>query len=105
MSKLSFHQGAIPGQQVVKLDGKSISDQVRSISITAKPGELPTVVLDLLVFEIESDLEEGVSQIQVTQGTADLLQRYGWTPPPSGYVVRKLYTTEELKQSNGQEGQ
>lgn len=105
MSKLSFHQGTSLSDQVVKLDGEDISKQVRSLSITATAGQLPAVVLDLLVFEIDSEAEEGVSEIQVTQGTADLLLRFGWTPPPSGYVVRKLYTTEEIEQSHGQEGQ
>ena len=96
MSKLTFHQGVSRNDQVVTLDGENISKQVRSISITAGVGQLPSVVLELLVLEVDSELEEGVTEIRVPQATADLLSRFGWIAPPSGYVVRKSYTAEGI---------
>lgn len=108
MAKLSFHQGTSRSDQVVILDGEDISKQVRSISITADAGQLPAVVLELMVIEVDSDVPGSVPEIRVAQGTADLLQRFGWTPPSSCFVAAKAYTAEELiaeQQANGQEGQ
>lgn len=96
MSKLTFHQGVGRGDQVVTLDGEDISKQVRSVSITADAGQPPGVVLELLVHEVDSEIEQGVSEIRVPQATADLLSRFGWIAPPSGYVVRKSYTAEGI---------
>lgn len=96
MSKLTFRQGVSRGDQVVTLDDENISKQVRSIRITADAGQPPSVVLELLVLEVDSEVEEGVTEIRVPQATADLLSRFGWIAPPSGYVVRKTYTAEEI---------
>ena len=95
MSRLSFHQGPSRIDQIVKLDGEDISSQVQSISITAKAGELPTILLDLLVIEVDSEVPGSVPELRVTQESADLLKRFGWTPPPD-FAAAKTYTTEEI---------
>lgn len=78
MPKLIFHQGAGRYDQKVELDGADISRLVRSVSIDAEAGVIPSVRLELAVFEVESVAE---GKIHIASGTEDLLVRLGWTPP------------------------
>lgn len=96
MAKLTFHQG--PGRRdgVILLDGEDISPAVCSVSIKADAGEIPEVSLQLAVIEIEVEIPGRENEIRVTQATADLLKRFGWAPPPSGFVVAKASTAEEI---------
>lgn len=79
MPKLIFHQGVGRSDQVVTLDGDDISRLVRSVSIDAEAGHIPSVRLELAVFEIESAAEG--TKVHIASGTEDLLVRLGWTPP------------------------
>lgn len=87
MARLSFHQGESRSDQVVKLDGEDISNKVRSITISARAGELPSVVLDLMVIEVDSDVPGSVPELRVTKESAELLERFGWTAPGDSAVV------------------
>lgn len=77
MARLAFRQEG--RKQVVELDGEDISACIRSINISAEAWEAPEVSLQLAVFEIETGADE--SRIHIAEGTAELLQRLGWTPP------------------------
>lgn len=77
MGKLAFWQAG--QRQTVELDGEDISRVVRSVSIDAEAGGLPTVRLELAVFELET--ASGETKIHLGSGTEDLLKRLGWTPP------------------------
>ena len=78
MRKLKYTQTNTVDQRV-ELEGEDISRLVRSVSIEAEAGHLPTVTLELAVFEIET--AAGDAKIHLAQGTAELLERFGWTPP------------------------
>ncbi len=77
MATLAVKQSG--ARQTVELDGDDISRNVRAISLDIEAGQLPTVRVDLAVFELETDT--GETKIHLAPGTADLLVRLGWTPP------------------------
>ena len=66
-------------KQTVELDGEDISSAIRSMTLDVEAAQPPTVHLNLVVFEIETDL--GETRIHITDSTVDLLKRLGWTPP------------------------
>lgn len=65
-------------QQLV-LDGVDISNVVRNTRLDVPCGEIPRAVVDVVVFEGVSVGVEAV--VFIPPETADLLIRYGWTPP------------------------
>ena len=76
--KLTYRQ-TNPVKQEVELDGVDISRLVRSVSIEAEAAHVPTVTLELAVFEMHSEI--AAARIYVAPGTAELLVELGWTPP------------------------
>nr|WP_024067041.1 hypothetical protein [Streptomyces sp. F2]AHC28120.1 hypothetical protein pFP3.18c [Streptomyces sp. F2] len=72
------------GMGTVEVDGHDISPAVRGLTLSAKAGHLPRLVLDLLVFTGEID---GEAQVHIPDDTAATLVALGWTPPDDGQPV------------------
>lgn len=65
----------------VELDGRDVSNALRGVSLDLEAGELPRVLLDVLVYDLTTNLEP--ENIEVPSYTAELLESIGWTPPKS----------------------
>lgn len=77
-TRLQFN-GAAGG--TVEIDGTDISHTVQDVTLTARPGQLPTLRLDLVVYTAEVD---GEAVVSVPEETAAALVALGWTPPSEG---------------------
>lgn len=95
MSKLSFHQGPGRYEQVVKLDGEDISSAIRGLSFTVDAGDLPTVDLQLAVFEIEAD-GGFEARVHIAEETVELLKRLGWASPELVTGAATSTTAQEI---------
>ncbi|HEY9473386.1 MAG TPA: hypothetical protein VIS06_05965 [Mycobacteriales bacterium] len=61
----------------VSLDGESISDAVRGLTLTMCAGDIPTLTLDV----VADVLFDGQTDVVIPEETRALLVRLGWTPP------------------------
>lgn len=66
-----------PGAGSVEIEGEQLSG-VRAVTVKGTPGEIPQLVVELLIFDLEVDGEMGVEIPRETHAT---LRRLGWTPP------------------------
>lgn len=62
----------------VQLEGHDISNATAGLDIRMRPGCLPEVRLDVILYDLTSEVETTVT---VPDATRDLLVRLGWTPP------------------------
>lgn len=67
------------GGQIVELDGVDISRALYGLSLTIRAGDMPSAVLDVVVEEIPTELDE--VRAYLPDATKELLVRLGWTPP------------------------
>ncbi|MBC2903150.1 hypothetical protein [Streptomyces cupreus] len=86
MSKHGVRPGALrisgtglPGGTQVELDGEDIAPLVEGLSLRIGVKALPTVTLDVIVHELDTELPN--PRVVVPEKTRDLLVRLGWTPP------------------------
>ncbi|TDD88368.1 hypothetical protein [Actinomadura rubrisoli] len=68
--------GAV-GNGQVEVDGREVRG-VRSLIVKSAVGESPTLVLNLLLHELEVD---GRLQVEVPKEVQETLIALGWTPP------------------------
>lgn len=61
----------------IVLDGTDIANHVNKLSLVAEVGEIPKVVLSLVVIPSVS----GDAKVSIDSPTHDLLVGLGWTPP------------------------
>jgi hypothetical protein len=66
----------------IELDGTDVSNAVKGLTLTMKPGQLPTAVLEIPVVDLSS--EPGEANVHISDATRDLLVQIGWTPPTEG---------------------
>ena len=69
------------GGGTVEVGGHDISNAVRGFTLTSEVGRMPGILLDLLVFTGEAEVEGDV-KVHVPHETAAALVALGWTPPP-----------------------
>lgn len=62
----------------LEIGGVDISAATRSVELRVKAGDLPEVMVDLSVIEVEID---GEAEFKVLPVTRDALIALGWTPP------------------------
>jgi hypothetical protein len=62
----------------VTLDDQDISHLITSATVTFAPGSMPTAELGVVAYESGW---AGEAELILTPGTAELLERFGWTPP------------------------
>jgi hypothetical protein len=67
------------GGQVVEVDGVDISRALIGLSLNIRAGDMPSVVLDVIVEEVPTQLDE--VRAYLPDATKELLVRLGWTPP------------------------
>jgi hypothetical protein len=86
MSKHGVHSGrlrlagtGLPGGTRIELDSKDITCSVAALSVHVGVDHLPTAVLDVILHELDTELEN--PRVIVPEKTRDLLVRLGWTPP------------------------
>ena len=65
----------------VEIDGIDISNFVCGLDLHSAVGNLPTITLDLLPFEVHVDVEDYV-RLEVPDGARSALIALGWAPPP-----------------------
>lgn len=75
------------GGSQVKIGGTDVSNATESLALHASGRELPSLTLNIVVPEFRVKGEDVT--VQVSQETADLLVKLGWTPPPSTNDERK----------------
>lgn len=63
------------------LDGQDISNLLRAVKVEASPHP-PEVTLRLGSIAVEVQGEAG-PELRLDEGTAELLEKFGWTPPES----------------------
>lgn len=63
----------------VEVDGLDVAYMTNGADLRIRPDEMPGLVLDLTVDEVEVD---GEMTVTVPEGTAKALIKIGWTPPP-----------------------
>jgi hypothetical protein len=63
---------------VVEVDGQDVANGLRGYTLRSKAGHMPTLELDLRVFDTEVD---GEARVVVPAGTREALIKLGWTPP------------------------
>lgn len=62
----------------VHLDDQDISSALQGADLKLRPGCLPEVTLDVIVYDLSSEVE---GTVVVPSETRELLVRLGWTPP------------------------
>ncbi|MFE6816025.1 hypothetical protein [Streptomyces sp. NPDC057677] len=68
------------GRGTVEVNGTDISHAVRAVRLGSEAGELPTVELELGVYDVSTQAE---AQVYITEETEAALIALGWTPPPA----------------------
>jgi len=68
------------GRGEVFIDGQKVRG-VRGLKLEGEVGDLPRLVLDVVVHEAEVD---GETVVTVPEKTAETLKRLGWMPPAEG---------------------
>lgn len=86
-------QGEATPQRIV-IHGHDVTDLVRSLTFDAGVGRLPRLSLELVVIET-TQIESEHATVWMEPGTAELLQRAGWTPPEGRPAELLAATTEE----------
>jgi hypothetical protein len=74
--------GEKPGTTRVELDGTDITKLTTGVTVSYAVGQIPSVELDVLVFEATSDA--GLAEIRIPEDTRALLMKFGWSPPTDG---------------------
>lgn len=65
------------------VDGIDLSRGARSAQLTLATGELPTLVFDPIIFNLDGvDLDE--AHVAVSEQATQALVALGWTPPDGG---------------------
>lgn len=76
----------------IVIDGHDISNHVRSINLSATPGRLPRLEIELVVMDVTALGEQ--TTVRIDPGTVELLQRSGWTAPEGDPTVLWPRTTD-----------
>lgn len=66
----------------VELDGADVSRAVCGLTLTMKPGHLPTAVLEVPLLDVSAGT--GELNVHIPDEARDLLLKLGWTPPGEG---------------------
>ncbi|MFU0241676.1 hypothetical protein ACKI1J_38800 [Streptomyces scabiei] len=69
------------GGGTIEVGGHDISNAVRGFTLTSEVGHMPGILLDLLVFTGETEVQGDV-KVHVPDETTAALVALGWTPPP-----------------------
>ena len=85
------------GGGTIEVGGHDISNAVRGFTLTSEVGHMPGILLDLLVFTGETEVEGDV-KVHVPDETAAALVTLGWTPPPRLVKVDADAAREALRQ-------
>lgn len=81
MATRTVHATLTPtGQGTITVDGHDLSNATRGISLRSEVGQMPEILLDLVVIETTRiDAEE--VEVTIPTATAEALVALGWTPP------------------------
>jgi hypothetical protein len=88
---LTIRPGTKPGAYTVTLDGQDISHLVTAATVTFDPRSLPRAELDVRAVETEVN---GTAVLHLKPGTAELLERFGWTPPDAAHSTAAEDTSD-----------
>ena len=82
MSKhnIKIKLGELGFDSTIELDGTDLSHAVRRIDVSAQPGNLTQVTLDLGVVEVQR-LDAEKADVLIPDDAKDALIALGWTPP------------------------
>lgn len=66
------------GKAEILMNGENLAEGVGGVTLRARAGEFPVLELELLAREY---MAEGGWRVEISDRTASILERMGWTPP------------------------
>ena len=80
MTTHTVRLGSNGGRHTLIVDGIDLSRGVRAATLELASGELPTLTIDPIIFELDETEVQG-ARVLVTDHAAKALTALGWTPP------------------------